>query len=81
MEWKIEVLFIGDYEEEYDDDIVQMESDQKLFAKAIEQAIQETNIIPSIDDWITPDEKIYDVGRISSRDFYPKRKTIRFEIE
>lgn len=85
LNWKIEVIFIGNYESLFNEDEQEERKDSEYrFQLAIEKIIEETGVVPIIGDWIEPLAKpdySLDNAKVAGRDFYPTKKTIRFEFE
>lgn len=84
LNWKIEVIFIDDYDDLFNkDEQEECKDSEYRFQLAIEKIIEETGVVPIIGDWIEPLAKpdySLDSARVAGRDFYPAKKTIRFEI-
>lgn len=85
MNWKIEVIFIGDYKALFfENEQAEKEDSCYRFALAIEKIIDETKSIPCTGDWIEPLAKpdySLDIGKIAGRTFYTEKQVIQFEIE
>ena len=83
--WNIEVIFIGDYEIQFEKDESQEQKDsERMFSSSIIKIMEDTGIVPQAGDWIKPLTKNHynlDIGRVASRNFYPSEKKIVFEIE
>lgn len=83
MNWKIEVIFIGDSDDYFVTTKISMPEFERLFSVAIKDVIDKSGIVPVIGDQvqvvIEPDYaytcKVYD------RIFYPTIKRIQYHIK
>lgn len=85
MNWKIEIIFTGDYDNYFDENEKEERSDSRYrFKLSIEKIIESTGVLPVTGDWIQPIAKpdySLNMGRVAGRNFYPGKEMIQFEIE
>jgi hypothetical protein len=84
LTWKVEVIFIDDYEADFSDVEQKDRKDSEYrFELAIIQAWRELGTMPEIGDWINPlarQEYSLNQGEVAGRNINPSKRTIQFEI-